>query len=353
MDKVEITVNSGKGGDGFISFRREKFVPLGGPDGGDGGLGGSIYIKADKNISTFSAFRHKRSFKAEIGKNGSGQKMSGKGGKDLYINVPPGTVVYRKVDGETAFLADLVQHNDKVLVAQGGKGGKGNMHFATPTNQAPRKATMGKPGEDCTIVLDLKLIADVGIIGYPNAGKSTLLAAVSGARPKTADYPFTTIEPVLGKVIVGEEEFILAEIPGLIEGAHSGKGLGHDFLRHAERTRMFVHLLDGSDSNPENNMNTLNRELYLYNPEMFKKPQIVVINKIDIPSVKERQPAIKNLFESAGMKIFFISGLSGEGISDLMSAVAELLNNLKKSKPESEPVPVIFRPKPKQKRVIS
>jgi GTPase len=351
VDKVEITVVSGSGGDGFISFRREKFVPLGGPDGGDGGNGGNIYIKADRNISTFSTFRHKRKFKAEDGKIGGGKKMFGRSGDDLIIKVPPGTVVNKKVDEQLSFMADLKLDGDTVLAAKGGKGGKGNVHFTTPTNQAPKRASPGKPGEEWVIVLDLKLIADVGIIGFPNAGKSTLLAAVSAARPKTADYPFTTIEPVLGKVTFDGVEFILAEIPGLIEGAHAGKGLGLDFLRHAERTGMFIHVLDGTDEHPENNMNIVNGEIGMYNSAMIKKPQLVAINKIDIPEVKSRQPELKELFESAGVPVFFISGATGEGIDVLMKAVVNTLKTLKAMVSEAEPTPVIFHPKPKVRKL--
>jgi GTPase len=351
VDKVEISVVSGSGGDGFISFRREKFVPLGGPDGGDGGNGGSLYIRADRSISTLSTFRHKRKFKAEDGTRGGSKKMSGKRGDDLVITVPPGTVVQNIIDDQISFLADLQHDDDKVLVAKGGKGGRGNMHFATPTNQAPKKATAGRPGEEYTIILDLKLIADVGIIGFPNAGKSTLLAAVSAANPKTGDYPFTTLEPVLGKVMIGDTELIIAEIPGLIEGAHTGKGLGFEFLRHAERTRMFIHVLDGTVEHPENTMNIVNSELGMYNPELIKKPQLVAINKIDIPAVKKRQAELKELFESAGVIIHFISGVTGEGVADLMSKVAKTLNKLKIDKPESEQPPVIFHPKPKIKKI--
>lgn len=353
MDKTEITVISGSGGDGFISFRREKFVPLGGPDGGDGGNGGNAYVKADRSISTLSTFRHKRKFKAENGKSGGGKKMIGKSGADLVIQVPPGTIVHKYVDGQKAFLADLKKDGDIVLVARGGKGGKGNIHFATPTNQAPKKATMGKPGEECIVVIDLKLIADVGIIGFPNAGKSTLLAAVSAAKPKTGDYPFTTIEPVLGKVTVGVMEFIIAEIPGLIEGAHSGKGLGHDFLRHAERTEMFIHVLDGTAEHPENNMTIVNSELGMYNPQMMKKPQIIAVNKVDLPEVREKQAELKELFEGMPVPVFFISGVTGEGVDELIKAAAELLHSLKVKQSDSELTPVIFRPKPKARKLSS
>jgi len=350
VDRVEILVRAGNGGDGMVSFRREMFVPLGGPDGGDGGHGGTIYIKADMSVSNLSLFRHKRQFKAESGKNGAGQKKFGRGGSDLEIVVPVGTVVYKVGGDGDEFLGDLSQQGQKILVARGGRGGLGNVHFASATNQAPEKATKGGKGEEFRLVLDLKLIADVGIIGYPNVGKSTLLAAVSAAKPKAADYPFTTLEPVLGKVQVEKKVFVLAEIPGLIEGAHQGRGLGYDFLRHAERTKVLLHLVDGNSTNLIDDINKLNNELSLYKPELAKKPQIVAVNKVDLPEVQARMTKTRELFESHGIRVHFISGITRQGVAGLMSEIADMLTRIGGNKIEVEPPPVVFRPKPKIKR---
>lgn len=348
VDKVEITIKAGNGGDGIISFRREKFIPLGGPDGGDGGNGGNVYIKANRSETNLSLFRRKKLFKAESGKNGARQKKFGRKGSDLEIIVPLGTMVYKVENEAEVFLADLRQKEQIILVAKGGKGGLGNVHFASATNQAPRKASKGRPGEELHIVLDLKLIADIGIIGYPNVGKSTLLAAVSAAKPKVADYPFTTLEPVLGEVKTGNKTFILAEIPGLIEGAHSGKGLGHDFLRHAERTKVLLHLLDGKSANLIYDMKKLNEELTLYKPALAQKPQIVAVNKVDLPEVQSRLLELKNLFKSSGVRAHFISGITRQGVPELMSAIAEMLDSVRED--ETETPPVVFRPKPKTRR---
>jgi GTP-binding protein len=347
VNRVEIMVAGGNGGDGVVSFRHEKFVPLGGPDGGDGGNGGSVYIVADRSITALNYFRHKRRFKAVSAKSGSKQKKHGAKGDDLVIKVPLGTVVFLKEDEQEVLLADLSQQGQKVLAAKGGKGGLGNVHFATSTNQAPRKATKGKPGEEHRIVLDLKLIADVGIIGYPNVGKSTLLAAVSKARPKIADYPFTTREPALGVVEVGMETFVLAEIPGLVDGAHLGRGLGHEFLRHAERTKVLLHVLDGKSQSIIDDMNNLNRELALYKSEMAQKPQVVVVNKIDLPEVEARLTEIRQLFSSLGVKVYFVSAITGQGVSELVSETAKILDEIKEKDSGSEAPMAVFRPKPR------
>jgi GTP-binding protein len=351
VDKVEILVRAGDGGNGAVSFRREKYVPFGGPDGGDGGAGGGVYIIADRSMADLKAFRHKRRFKAAEGKDGSKQKKTGDGGEDLIIIVPLGTMVFDGDAGDReTLLADLEQQGQKFLVAKGGRGGLGNVHFATSSNQAPKVATKGELGEERRLVLDLKLIADVGIIGYPNVGKSTFLAAVSKARPKIADYPFTTREPALGVVEVGMTTFVVAEIPGLIEGAHLGKGLGHDFLRHAERTKVLLHLLDGSSPSVFDNMSNLNTELALYNPELARKPQLVAVNKIDLPEVRDRLLEIEQQFRSAGKKVFFISAVNGQGVSELVAAVAEQLDMAGREEAQVEaPLPV-FRPKPKARR---
>jgi GTPase len=350
VDKVEVVVLGGKGGDGVVSFRHEKFVPLGGPDGGDGGKGGSVYVMADKGITTLEQFKSKRMFRAAAGKNGARQKKHGAKGEDLVVRVPMGTMVFINDGGQETMMADLSGDGQKILVAQGGRGGLGNVHFATSRNQAPKTATKGQLGEEHRIILDLRLIADVGIVGYPNAGKSTLLAALSRARPKIADYPFTTIEPAIGVVESGNKTFVLAEIPGLVEGAHAGRGLGHEFLRHAERTKILLHLIDGSSRDPVDNMNSLNRELALYKPEMAKKPQLVAINKIDLPEVETRLPEIRQFLKYLGIDVFFISAMTGQGVAELMSQIAAMLESLGDVRLGPE-VPVkVFRPKPKVRR---
>ena len=349
MDRVDITVLGGAGGDGIVSFRHEKFVPLGGPDGGDGGNGGSVYVVADRSVTTLNYLRRKRQFKAVSGKGGGKQKKHGAKGSDLVIKVPVGTMVFFKDNEEEVLLADLSQEGQRVLAAKGGRGGLGNVHFATSRNQAPKTATKGELGEEHQLVLDLKLIADVGIIGYPNAGKSTLLAAVSKAKPKIADYPFTTREPAFGVVEVGMKTFVLAEIPGLVDGAHLGRGLGHEFLRHAERTKVLLHLIDGSSPNIVDSMNNLNTEMALYKPEMARKPQLVVINKVDLPEVQARLPEIRQLFNSQGIEVFFISAIAKQGLSELMS---EIISILETEKLDGSGAPVaVFRPKPRVRRV--
>ena len=350
MDRVEILIGGGNGGDGVISFLHEKFVPLGGPNGGDGGDGGNVYIVADRSTTNLGYFRRKRCFKAMSGKGGGKQKKHGAKGDALVIKVPLGTMVFLKGDEGEVLLADLNQQGQKVLVAKGGSGGLGNVHFATSRNQAPRIATKGKSGEEHRIVLDLKLIADVGIIGYPSVGKSTLLAAVSKAKPKIADYPFTTREPALGVVGVGMKTFVLAEIPGLVDGAHLGRGLGHEFLRHAERTKVLLHVLDGRSPSIIDDMSNLKRELALYKPEMAQKPQVVVVNKIDLPEVKARLPEIEQLFGALGIKAFFISAFTKQGLSELMSEIVRMLEEVQASYTGSDVPMAIFRPKPKVRR---
>ena len=347
VDKLEVVVCGGDGGNGVVSFHHEKFVPLGGPDGGDGGKGGSIYLVADRSITTLEQFKRRRRFKAESGRDGGKQKKHGAKGDDLIIKVPLGTMAFINGEEQDVLLADLSQQGQKALVAKGGRGGLGNVHFANSRNQAPKTATRGERGEEQRLVLDLRLIADVGIIGYPNAGKSTLLAALSKAKPKIADYPFTTIEPALGAVEVGMKTFVLAEIPGLVEGAHLGRGLGHEFLRHAERTKILLHLIDGNSPNVVDNMNNLNRELALYKPEMTKKPQLVAINKVDLPEVQARLPEISQLFKSLGIKVLFISAISGQGLSELLSEIMATLDRVGDKQVGPEAPVAVFRPKPK------
>jgi len=351
VDRVDIIVWGGRGGDGMVSFRHEKFVPLGGPDGGDGGDGGDIYLVADRGVTTLNYFGRRRFFEAVSGKSGGKQKRHGAKGNDIEIKVPLGTMVFLKESEQETLLADLSQQGRKVLVAKGGRGGLGNVHFATSRNQAPKTATKGEPGEECHLVLDLKLIADVGIIGYPNVGKSTLLAAVSKAKPEIADYPFTTLEPVLGVVEAGMQTFVLAEIPGLVKGAHQGKGLGHEFLRHVERTKVLLHLLDGSSPSMIDNMKSLNAELALYKPEMAQKPQIVAVNKVDLPEVQAQLTEIGQLFGSMGTKVFFVSGITKQGLPELMSEIISVLDMVGEESAGLEAPIAVFRPKPKGRRV--
>jgi GTP-binding protein len=344
FDRAEITVKAGDGGNGVVSFRHEKFVPFGGPDGGDGG---DVIITAERSATSLRAFRYKQHFKAARGKNGRGKDRHGKKGESLTLTVPVGTVVSHKAQiGGDSLIADLDQEGQSVVVAKGGKGGRGNARFATSTNQAPQTAEAGTEGEERSLLLELKLIADVGVIGYPNVGKSTLLAAVSAAKPKIAGYPFTTLEPVLGSVEVGRQSFVLAEIPGLIADAHLGKGLGHEFLRHIVRTRVLIHLLDGGSASPAEDMALVNTELSLFDSALAKKPQLVAVNKIDLASVQERKDEIKQSFSDIGTEIFFVSAVSGQGIAELMAAVAEVLQSA--PKPEPAKRKKVFRPQPKR-----
>ena len=351
FDVAKITVRAGAGGDGAISFRREKFVPFGGPDGGDGGDGGNIVLVADTAITNLLVFGKKALYKAERGGNGQGSKKHGKRGKDLVLSVPVGTLVLdEEQSGEDALSADLEQAGQRVIVARGGRGGQGNTHFASSTNQAPRIAQKGEPGRERTLLLELRLIADVGIIGYPNVGKSTLLASTSAAKPRIADYQFTTREPVVGVVEVGMETFALAEIPGLIEGAHSGRGLGHDFLRHATRTRIFLHVVDGSSPSPVEDMTRVNTELGLYDATLARKPQLVVVNKIDLPEVRARLGEMVDTFRSIGIEPTAVSAVTGEGVNELMKRAHDVLQQVGDTR--SEPPVKVFRPGPQGKGVV-
>ncbi|MDD4987114.1 MAG: GTPase ObgE [Dehalococcoidales bacterium] len=327
FDTAEIKVRAGKGGSGAISFRHEKFVPFGGPDGGDGGGGGSVVLEASSSVSNLRRYNQTRFYRAGSGGDGMGKKMHGKKGRDLILSVPPGTVVaYRVRDGDTAPVADLEQPGQRVVIAKGGAGGLGNVHFVSSTNQAPRVAQEGEAGEEKEVLLELRLIADVGIIGYPNCGKSTLLASSTAARPKIADYPFTTLEPALGVVEVGGRNLVLAEIPGLIEGAHLGRGLGHDFLRHISRTRVLIHLVDGSSATPAEDVAQVNAELGLFDAALTRKPQIVVVNKIDQPQVRLRIADIVSNFSAVGTSPYFISAVTGEGVDELMAETLKMLD---------------------------
>ena len=349
IDRAWIYVKGGDGGNGAVSFRREKFVPFGGPDGGNGGGGGSVYLVGNGSLSTLQPFRYKRRFGAQRGTHGKGKDMVGRRGKDLMIEVPLGTVVRcSEDDGTEAQIADIVKEGERVLVARGGKGGFGNAHFASSTNQAPRIAEKGEAGEEAWLTLDLKLIADVGIAGYPNAGKSTLLSAVSGARPKIADYPFTTTEPVLGVVDLGHRSFVLADIPGIIEGAHKGVGLGHEFLRHIERTKVLIHLVDGTSATPLDDLKNLELELERYEASLKDKPRIVTVNKIDLAEVRTRLPEIRRELRGGAGGVQFISAATREGVKDLMSRAAELLDRTEADGAEDAEGPdlKVFRPRP-------
>ncbi len=325
VDEAEIYVKAGDGGQGCVAFRREKFVPKGGPDGGDGGDGGSVYFVADPGESTLLNFASRHHWKAPRGEGGQGKKMAGRSGEDLIIRVPPGTLIYDKE--HDLLLADLDQPGRALLIAQGGQGGQGNWHFKTSVNQAPRYAQPGTAGQERTLKLELKLIADVGLVGMPNAGKSTLLRSISAARPKVADYPFTTLEPQLGIVdIIGERRMVFADIPGLIEGAKKGAGLGHAFLRHIERTKIIVHLLDmfptdGSD--PAENYKTIRRELEAFSPTLADKREIIAANKMDLAIDDEAMD--KLMMDLPEKEIFPISGVSRQGVEPLLETIWTIL----------------------------
>lgn len=326
IDEAKINVRSGKGGDGIVAFRREKYVPRGGPAGGDGGRGGHVILRVNPNMNTLYAFKRKAHFKAPDGVKGGSSKKTGANADDLVIEVPAGTVVRDAASDE--FLADLVTPEDVVIVARGGRGGKGNARFTTSANRAPRVAEKGAPGEECWLKLELKLIADVGIVGVPNAGKSTLLSVISNARPKIADYPFTTLEPNLGVVVREHRDLVVADIPGLIEGAHMGVGLGHSFLRHVQRTRALVHLLDGNGENPIADYNQINAELALYDEAIAERPQIVVYNKMDLPHVRERWPEVRDALKQRGVEALAISAATQSEIETLIQRVFTLVESL-------------------------
>jgi GTP-binding protein len=340
VDEVKIHVKSGDGGRGCLSFRREKFIPLGGPDGGDGGHGGNVWFRVDSGLSTLLDFRYKVHYKAERGSHGMGKNCHGKSGEDLHINVPPGTLIYDDDSGE--LLADLTEKDQEILLLKGGMGGRGNARFATSTNRAPRHTQPGMPGAERNLRLQLKLLADVGLVGMPNAGKSTLISAVSAARPKIADYPFTTLIPNLGVVSWGGyKSFVMADIPGLIKGASEGHGLGTRFLRHVERTDLFLHLVDASsmqEGDPIENFETINRELEQHDPELLAKPQFVVLTKQDITEVREQQQALISYFEQRGYRVFCISAVTGEGTRPLAEAVGLELERLRQT-PDSATFP--------------
>jgi GTP-binding protein len=326
IDEAKITILSGKGGDGVIHFRREKYVPRGGPDGGDGGKGGDVVFLVSPHLNTLFAFRHKKIFRAPTGSKGGGNNKTGRSGKDLEIQVPPGTVVYDDDSGEV--IGDLLEDGQQMVICQGGRGGRGNARFATSRNKAPRVAEKGEPGRERTLRLELKLIADIGIVGVPNAGKSTFLAAVTNAKPKIADYPFTTLQPNLGVANLDEyTTLVLADIPGLIEGAHLGVGLGHGFLRHVQRTRVLIHLLDGLGEDPVADLAQINTELALFDEELGQKPQVVAVNKADLPDVQTRWTDLEAQLKSHGVEPMLISAVAGTNVRQLLYRAAQLLTD--------------------------
>lgn len=332
-DKVRIFIKSGKGGDGHVSFRRELYVPAGGPDGGNGGHGGDIIFQVDKGLNTLGDFRHNSKYIAQSGEEGGKKRCTGKNGEDLIIKVPEGTVIYDEESGKV--IADMSGDNMKETILKGGRGGKGNMNYATATMQAPQYAQPGQEAKELWVRLELKCIADVGLVGFPNVGKSTFLSRVTNARPKIANYHFTTLNPNLGVVdIEGGKGFVIADIPGLIEGASEGVGLGHQFLRHIERTKVIIHIVDAASTegrNPIADIKAINAELEAYNPELLKRPQVIAANKIDAiyddGSGTNPVELIKEAFEPEGIKVYPISAVTGQGVKELLYAVRELLDN--------------------------
>ncbi|MGZ0052730.1 GTPase ObgE [Brevibacillus gelatini] len=339
VDQVKVYVKGGDGGNGAVSFRREKYVPLGGPAGGDGGKGGDVVFEVDEGLRTLVDFRYQRHFKAPRGEHGRNKSQHGAGAEDLIVRVPPGTTV---IDDDTKeVIADLVEHGQRAVIAKGGRGGRGNIRFANASNPAPHISENGEPGQERYIVLELKLIADVGLVGYPSVGKSTLLSSVTGAKPKIAAYHFTTLTPNLGVVDLGEQSFVMADLPGLIEGAHEGVGLGHQFLRHVERTRLIIHVIDmaGVDGrDPYEDYLQINRELKLYNLKLEERPQIIAANKMDLPEAAENLRRFKEKVPDA--KVFEISAATRQGVQELMYAVGEMLSTIP-DKPTVEEVEAV------------
>jgi len=359
VDKVSINVKSGKGGDGAVSFRREKYVPNGGPSGGDGGKGGDVIFKANDSLNTLESFRYKRKFAAQPGEGGSRSNMSGRDGKDIIIEVPVGTVIFDASSGKV--VCDMAEKDQMVTVLKGGRGGRGNQHFATSTRQSPKFAKPGDEAEEANLILELKTIADVGLIGFPNVGKSTILSMVTNATPKIANYHFTTLSPNLGIVkYKNSEDFVLADIPGLIEGASDGQGLGHQFLRHVERTRLLVHVLDASSMegrDPKKDFDIINNELSLYSKKLQERPQIIVLNKTDLIDIDKKEEIINELteyFEQKGYKVFDASAAMNDGLDKIMNEVVKILPTIEKTPlfftPEEK---IIYAPKAEKEYEIS
>jgi GTP-binding protein len=337
-DEAKIHVRSGDGGNGLVHFRREKYVPRGGPSGGDGGRGGDVYLVVKPTLNTLITFSRQSHFQSEKGAPGGTSNKTGRSGADLLIDVPPGTVVRNVQTGD--LIADLTRPGQRVLVVKGGRGGRGNARFASSTNQAPRIAEKGEPGEERWLALELKLLADVGIVGVPNAGKSTLLSVISNATPKIASYPFTTLQPNLGVVLLDDRDLVFADIPGLIEGAHTGAGLGHDFLRHIQRTRVLVHLLDGAAEDPIADFHQINTELALFDDRLGEKPQVVVFNKMDLPLAQERWPEIRQQLEDLDHEALAISAITHQNVRNVVNRAVQMLDSLPEEEPEVAGLPV-------------
>jgi GTP-binding protein len=339
IDETKVRVIAGDGGRGCVAFRREKFVPRGGPSGGNGGRGGDVVMEADPQLTTLLDLRYQKQYKAGRGQHGMGSDCHGRRGDDRVIQVPVGTIIRDAASGE--LMGDLKVAGERLVVAAGGRGGKGNAHFVSSTHRGPRFAQPGEPGEDKELQIELRLLADAGIIGLPNAGKSTLISVISAVRPKIADYPFTTLVPNLGVVSYGNQQsFVIADIPGLIEGAHAGQGLGDKFLRHVMRTRVLVHLLDASDINendPLENWRAVNRELELFDPELIKKPQIVVASKIDIPEARANARLLARKLPKKFAPLYSISAVTGEGVKHLLQRIGALLDELAVPQQEDDP----------------
>ena len=350
IDEAKIRVKAGDGGNGCMAFRREKFVPRGGPSGGDGGKGGDIWMESSERHNTLVHFRFNPEYKAERGRHGEGAKKTGRDGEGIVLKVPVGTIVYDEDTGE--IVHDFSRPDERVVIARGGRGGRGNAQFATSTHQAPREHEEGRPGEERNFRLELKLLADVGLVGYPNVGKSTLISRISAARPKIADYPFTTLEPNLGVVLTGdkgkEESFVVADIPGLIEGAHEGAGLGTRFLKHIERTRLIAHLVDTSDANdrdPVRDFEVIEHELASFSPALADKPMIVVATKLDATTNREHLDELRAFAKKRGLEFHAVSSASGEGIVELIRAMADALDRIPKpSLPVDPEAPVVPSP---------
>jgi GTPase len=348
IDQAEIHIRGGDGGHGLISFRREKFVPRGGPDGGDGGRGGDVILVSDRGVNGLGHFRYKRQYAAERGGNGAASKRHGKNGAPVELRVPPGTIV--RADGEV--IGDLSREGERLVVAQGGRGGRGNTHFVSPGHQAPYISETGERGQDRRIELELKLLSDVGLVGLPNAGKSTLLAAVSRATPKIADYPFTTLEPNLGVVEIGTDSYVMADIPGLIEGAHEGAGLGLEFLRHVERTRLLVHVVDASRDDPSHDIATIDNELRSYAADLVSRPQIIAFNKMDVPEAEAKRASLREVAASLDRPCLFMSAAARQGTAELAALAFATLERIREDDPPA-PLPgeaesEVLRPEPRQ-----
>jgi GTP-binding protein len=348
VDRKGITVQGGRGGDGLISFRREKYVPFGGPDGGDGGNGGSVYIMASLGVDDLGSLGHRRRFLAENGGGGGRERKHGRHGEDLTLLVPIGTMVFVKAEPPPEMLiADVTSAGEQVLVARGGRGGLGNARLATAEDQSPVTAGRGKPGEERHIILELRLLTDMCIVGHPSSGKSALLAAISRARPEIADYPFTTRQPVLGVIQGRKRDFVVAEIPGLVEGAHVGRGLGNSFLRHVERTKLLIYLLDGTSITVVDDLDNLYKEVASYKASLVCKPKIVVVNKVDLHQVRVRLPDIRQNFSGREAAVFYVSAVSGQGVLELANKAMEMVERVSQDKEVVLPPQIaVFRPKP-------